>query len=55
MNKSNNFYRDVTVGVLFISGVLGFISGEFILSTAFFFVASVISNINFAGEAAIQR
>lgn len=54
MNKSKNLYKDITVGVLFISGVLGFVSGEFILSTAFFFVASVISNMNYA-EQAVQR
>lgn len=54
MNKSKNFYKDITVGVFFIFGVLGFTSGEFLLSTVLFFVASVISNINYA-EPAMQR
>ena len=50
MNKSNNFYKDITVGLFFISGVLGFMSGEFIVSTALFGAASLLSNIHFAEQ-----
>jgi CheY-specific phosphatase CheX len=47
MNQSKNFYKDITIGVFFIIGLLGFMSGEFIFSTALFGAASVLSNINF--------
>jgi len=50
MQKSNNFYRDIATGFFFISGLLGFMSGEFILSTTLFAAASLISNIHFGGE-----
>ena len=51
MNKSKNFYKDIAVGLFFITGVLGFMSGEFILSTAFFGAASLLSNVNIHEQA----
>lgn len=48
MKKSYNFYKDISVGFLFITGILGFMSGEFIVSTTFFGAASLLSNIDFA-------
>jgi hypothetical protein len=48
MKKSYNFYRDISVGLFFITGILGFMSGEFIVSTALFGAASLLSNIDFA-------
>ncbi len=48
MNISNNFYKDIMVGLFFITGVLGFMSGEFIISTTLFGAASLFSNIDFA-------
>lgn len=50
MNKSNNLYRDIATGVLFTSGVLGFMSGEFIISTMLFGIATISSNIDFSGS-----
>ena len=40
-----NLNRDITTGVLFIAGIWGFISGQFIISTVLFAGASVLSNI----------
>ncbi len=37
--------RDITTSVLFIAGVWGFISGQFIISTVLFAGATVLSNI----------
>jgi hypothetical protein len=37
--------RDVLIGVLFVSGMLGFMTGEFIVSTVFFAAAAVFSNL----------
>ncbi len=45
MDKPNNFYKDIALGVFFITGVLGFMSGEFIVATAFFGVAALLSNV----------
>ncbi|MDD2661470.1 MAG: hypothetical protein PHY54_17595 [Methylococcales bacterium] len=42
----NNLYADITIGALFILGLIGFISGEFIISSALFAVATTASNIN---------
>ncbi len=48
MKKSNNFYKDIAVGLFLIIGILEFMSGEFIISTVFFGVASMLSNLNYA-------
>jgi hypothetical protein len=53
MNTSKNFYRDVMTGLFFVSGVLSFISGQFILSTLLFGAASLASNLNPATPARI--
>lgn len=37
--------RDILIGLMFISGVLGFISGEFIVSTVLFACAAIFSNV----------
>ncbi len=42
----SEFYKDVTVAVIFLSGLFGFVSGEFIISSAFFAIAAVASNVN---------
>jgi hypothetical protein len=42
----NELYKDVLVGVIFATGLLGFISGEFIISSALFATAAVASNVN---------
>ena len=41
----NDFYKDICTAVVFMSGVLGFISGAFILSSALFATAAIASNV----------
>lgn len=48
MNTSKSLYKDVTTGLFFITGVLSFMSGQFIMSTLLFGVASLTSNLNVA-------
>ena len=50
MKKSGNFYRDITVGLFFIIGIFGFMSGEFVISTTLFATASILSNIHFTDQ-----
>ena len=38
-------YKDILIGLLFITGILGFISGEFIVSTLLFAGAAIFSNM----------
>jgi len=47
MQKPSNFYRDVCTGLLFVTGVFGFMSGEFVVSTVLFGMASLSSNLDF--------
>lgn len=44
MNRPN-LYRDIVTSIFFTTGILGFISGEFVLSTMLFGAASVSSNL----------
>lgn len=46
MKNSSFLYRDIATGILFTSGILGFMSGEFVLSTMMFGAASLSSNLN---------
>jgi len=48
MNKSNNLYKDVLTGLFFTTGVFGFMSGEFIISTMLFGAATIASNLDFS-------
>lgn len=41
----NNFYKDAIIGVMFTIGVVGFISGEFVVSTVLFAAAAIFSNV----------
>jgi hypothetical protein len=50
MNKSNNLYRDIVTGLFFTTGVFGFMSGEFVISTMLFGAATISSNIDFSGS-----
>lgn len=50
MNKSSNLYKDVLTGLFFTTGVFGFMSGEFILSTLLFGAATIASNLDFSGS-----
>ena len=40
-----DFQRDILIGLMFVIGILGFISGEFIVSTIMFAMAAIFSNI----------
>ncbi len=42
----NELSKDIIIAVIFISGLLGFVSGEFIISSTFFAIAAVASNVN---------
>jgi hypothetical protein len=42
----NDFYKDILIGAVFITGLVGFISGEFIISSTLFASAAIASNIN---------
>jgi hypothetical protein len=50
MQNSKNFYRDITTGIFFFSGIFCFMSGGFVLSTALFGTACLVSNLNFETE-----
>ncbi|MEI8210489.1 MAG: hypothetical protein WCG16_14860 [Methylococcales bacterium] len=38
--------KDILIAVLFVTGLIGFISGEFIISSTIFAVAAIASYIN---------
>lgn len=39
------FTRDLLISLMFIVGIVGFISGEFIISTVLFASAAIFSNV----------
>jgi hypothetical protein len=41
----NEFQRDILIGLMFLTGIFGFISGEFVVSTVLFASAAIYSNI----------
>ncbi len=43
--KMSDFQRDVFIGLMFLVGIFGFISGEFIASTLVFASAAIFSNL----------
>jgi hypothetical protein len=40
-----DFKKDIMIGLMFFTGILGFLSGEFIVSTIMFATAALCSNI----------
>ncbi len=42
----NDLYKDILTGTIFITGLLGFLSGEFIISSTLFATAAIASNVN---------
>jgi len=42
----NDLYKDILTGLVFIVGLFGFVSGEFIISSALFAIAAIASNVN---------
>ncbi len=43
----SDFYKDVLTGILFITGLIGFISGEFIISSTLFAAAAIAGIVDF--------
>lgn len=41
----NNLYKDILIGMVFMIGLLCFISGEFIISSTLFASAAIAGNI----------
>jgi hypothetical protein len=41
----NTLYRDILIGLIFVVGIIGFISGEFVISTVLFASAAILSNV----------
>lgn len=41
----SNAKRDIIIGLMFITGIAGFISGEFIFSSVFFASAATYTNL----------
>ncbi|WGS88408.1 hypothetical protein QC632_11755 [Methylomonas sp. UP202] len=46
MRKSKNLTRDIFTAITFTAGMFVFMSGEFILSTVLFCLASISSNLD---------
>jgi hypothetical protein len=42
----NLLYRDILIGLMFIFGIVGFISGQFIVSSVLFALATILSNFH---------
>lgn len=42
----SNLKKDILFGAMFLCGIFGFISGEFIFSTLLFGTAAMLSNIS---------
>jgi len=42
----NDLYKDILTGLVFLIGLLGFVSGEFIISSTLFATAAIASNVN---------
>ncbi len=42
----NDLYKDILTGLVFMVGLFGFLSGEFIISSALFATAAIASNVN---------
>ncbi len=41
----NNLNKYIVIGLIFIAGIVSFISGQFIIATVFFATATIYSNI----------
>jgi hypothetical protein len=42
----SDLYKDILIGTVFLTGVMGFLSGEFIISSTLFASAAIASNVN---------
>ena len=41
----NNLNKYIVVGIIFVAGIVSFISDQFIIATVFFALAAIYSNI----------
>jgi len=41
-----DLYKDILTGLVFMVGLFGFLSGEFIISSALFAASAIASNVN---------
>ena len=41
-----DLYKDILTGLVFMVGLFGFLSGEFIISSALFATSAIASNVN---------
>ena len=48
----NDLNKDILIGTLFITGILSFLSGQFVISTVLFGATAMFSNMS--GKAHIQ-
>ena len=46
----SNLTKDISLSVMFVIGIFGFISGSFIISALVFAITAVFSNIHFNTE-----
>jgi len=51
--NTTTFYRDVVTGLFFAVGIFSFVSGQFILSTMLFGMASLATNLQTSKPARI--
>ncbi len=42
--------KDILTGAIFLTGIVGFISGEFIISSTLFATAAILSSLSMAGK-----
>ena len=50
MGKSSNLYRDIFIALFLVGGVFSFVSGEFVISTLLFAMASLTSNLDYSSR-----
>ncbi len=51
MSPSKHMLKDIMTGIFFTTGIFGFMSGEFVVSTLLFGAASVSSNLGIKSDA----
>jgi hypothetical protein len=51
MKTPQNLYRDVMTGLLLVTGILSFVTGQFLMSTLLFSAAILSSHLDFVRPA----
>lgn len=44
----NDLQKDISIGVMMMTGLLGFVSGEFVISSTLFATAAIYTNVDLA-------